>query len=119
MNACARGGLRLGEYLALRVKDVDLERRELLVRRGKAGRDRFTLLPESAREVLEDQLRRVKLLYERDIAEGRGWVELPGGLNAKYPWAARSWPCSGSFLPRGPTGMRRRGGCSDITCTSR
>ena len=72
------GGLRLGECLALRVKDVDLERRELLVRRGKAGKDRVTVLPESAREGLADQLRRAKLLHERDVLGGHGWVELPG-----------------------------------------
>jgi integrase len=82
----------LGECLALRVKDIDLERRELMVRRGKAGKDRVTVLPESAREALEGQLRRVRLLHERDMAGGQGWVELPGGLNAKYPAAARSWP---------------------------
>ena len=94
------GGLRLGECLALRVKDVDLERRELLVRRGKAGKDRVTVLPESAREGLEDQLRRVKLLHEHDVAEGQGWVELPGGLDAKYPGAARSWPWQWVFPAR-------------------
>jgi hypothetical protein len=94
------GGLRLAECLALRVKDVDLERRELLVRRGKAGKDRVTVLAESAREALVDQLRRVKLLHERDMAEGRGWVELPGGLNAKYPAAARSWPWQWVFPAR-------------------
>jgi integrase len=71
------GGLRLAECLSLRVKDVDLGRRELMVRRRKAGKDRLTVLPESAREALEDQLRRVKLLHERDMADGHGWVELP------------------------------------------
>ena len=71
------GGLRLGECVALRVKDVDLERRELVVRRGKAGMDRVTVLPESAREGLADQLRGAKLLHERDVARGHGWVELP------------------------------------------
>jgi integron integrase len=94
------GGLRLGECLALRVKDVDLERRELLVRRGKAGKDRVTVLPESAREGLAHQLRRAKLLHERDVAGGQGWVELPGGLSAKYPSAARSWPWQWVFPAR-------------------
>lgn len=93
-------GLRLTECLGLRVKDVDLERRELLVRRGKAGKDRVTVLPEAAVEGLTEQLRRVKLLHERDIAEGCGWVELPGGLNTKYPGAARSWPWQWVFPAR-------------------
>lgn len=93
-------GLRLLECLSLRVKDVDLERRELLVRRGKAGKDRVTVLPESAREGLAEQLRRAKLLHERDVAAGAGWVELPGGLDAKYPRAARSWPWQWVFPAR-------------------
>lgn len=85
-------GLRLTECLTLRVKDVDLERRELVVRRGKAGKDRVTVIPETARRPLQDQLHRVKMLHDRDLAAGRGWVELPGGLDTKYPGAARSWP---------------------------
>jgi integrase len=86
------GGLRLIECLSLRVKDVDLERRELLIRRAKAGKDRVTLIPEAARRPLRDQLSQAKQLHERDLAHGAGWVELPGGLGAKYPAAGKSWP---------------------------
>lgn len=93
-------GLRVTECLTLRVKDVDLERREFVVRRGKWGKDRVTVIPEVARESLEAQLQRVKALHDRDLANGRGWVELPGGLNAKYPGAARSWPWQWVFPAR-------------------
>jgi integron integrase len=93
-------GLRLMECLMLRVKDVDLERRELIVRRGKAGKDRVTVIPETTRGSLHDQLRRVKVLHDRDLAEGRGWVELPGDLDAKYPAAGRSWPWQWVFPAR-------------------
>ena len=93
-------GLRLTECLMLRVKDVDLERRELVVRRGKAGKDRVTIIPEAARGALQDQLCKVKLLHDRELAQGRGWVELPGGLDAKYPAAARSWPWQWVFPAR-------------------
>jgi integrase len=93
-------GLRLIECLTLRVKDVDLERRELLVRRGKAGKDRVTLIPEAARRPLRDQLDRAKQLHERDSAAGCGWVELPGGLGAKYPAAGKSWPWQWVFPAR-------------------
>lgn len=97
-------GLRLLECLMLRVKDVDLERRELIVRRGKAGKDRVTVIPETLRGPLRAQLRRVKALHDRDLAEGRGWVELPGGLDAKYPAAARSWPWQWQWVfPAGRT----------------
>lgn len=74
--------------------------RHPVVRRGKAGKDRVTVLAEAAREALEEQLRRVKLLHERDIADGGGWVELPGGLSTKYPSAARSWPWQWVFPAR-------------------
>jgi integron integrase len=93
-------GLRLTECLMLRVKDVDLERRELVVRRGKAGKDRVTVIPEAVRGPLQDQLHRVKMLHDRDLAAGRGWVELPGGLDTKYPGAARSWPWQWVFPAR-------------------
>jgi len=42
-------GLRITECLRLRVKDVDLERREIRVRDGKGQKDRVTVLPESLR----------------------------------------------------------------------
>jgi integron integrase len=93
-------GLRLVECLTLRVKDVDLERRELMVRRGKAGKDRVTVIPETLRESLKEQLRRVKVLHDRDLANGNGWVELPGGLDAKYPAAGRSWSWQWVFPAR-------------------
>jgi integron integrase len=94
------GGLRLMECLTLRVKDLDLERRELTVRRGKAGKDRVTIIPEMLLGSLQNQLRRVKVLHERDLVKGRGWVELPGGLDTKHPAAARSWPWQWVFPAR-------------------
>ncbi|MBA3317872.1 MAG: integron integrase [Gemmatimonadales bacterium] len=93
-------GLRVTECLMLRVKDVDLEQRELVVRRGKAGKDRVTVMPETLRGPLEAQLRRVKVLHDRDVTSGGGWVEIPGGLDAKYPAAGRSWPWQWVFPAR-------------------
>ncbi len=93
-------GLRVTECLQLRVKDVDLERRELIVRRGKAGKDRVTVIPESVCRPLMGRLQRVKALRQRDLASGGGWVEMPGGLDAKYPAAGRSWPWQWVFPAR-------------------
>jgi integron integrase len=84
-------GLRLAECVALRVKDLDLERGEILIRRGKGGKDRVTVLPDALRAPLREHLRRVRLLHERDLAAGRGRVELPNGLAVKFPNAATSW----------------------------
>ena len=85
-------GLRLAECVALRVKDLELERGEILIRRGKGGKDRVTVLPDALRAPLREHLRRVRSLHERDLAAGRGRVELPNGLEVKYPNAATSWP---------------------------
>ncbi len=84
-------GLRLLECLQLRVKDVDLERREIRVRRGKGGRDRVTVLPELLVAPFERQLRWVRHLHERDRAAGGGRVVLPDALDRKFPNAAGEW----------------------------
>ena len=67
-------GLRLRECLNLRVKDVDFGYRQILVRDGKGGKDRITVLPASVIELLQTHLVRVKALHERDLAEGFGDV---------------------------------------------
>lgn len=83
------GGLRLLEALSLRVKDVDLERGEILIRGGKGDKDRRTVLPTSAKGPLLLQLQRVKALHAADLAYGAGSVVLPGAIGAKNPGAAR------------------------------
>jgi len=71
-------GLRLMEALTLRVKDVDLERGEIRVRRGNGARDRVTVLPARLREPLRVHLARVREQPRRDLAAGGGRVELLG-----------------------------------------
>jgi integron integrase len=95
-------GMRLLEGLRLRVKDVDFERREITVRDGKGGRDRRTMLSERLIEPLRSHLARVKLVHERDLAEGFGEVYLPFALARKYPHAGCSWPWQYVF----PSGSR-------------
>ena len=84
-------GLRLRECLRLRVKDVDFEYRQIMVRDGKGAKDRVTMLPASLVEPLREQLARARKLHERDLAEGCGDVELPDALQRKYPKAAYEW----------------------------
>jgi integron integrase len=84
-------GLRLMEALRLRVKDVDFERGQIIVRGGKGDKDRVTMLPEVLRAGLQAHLHRVRLLHQNDLAEGLGAVPLPGALKAKYPRAERDW----------------------------
>ncbi|ABE48680.1 integron integrase [Methylobacillus flagellatus] len=85
------GGLRLMEAVRLRVKDVDIERREIVVREGKGFKDRVTMLPESVVSALKGHLVKVKMLHEEDVAAGFGEVYLPFALDKKYPNAGRDW----------------------------
>jgi integron integrase len=84
-------GLRLRECLQLRVKDVDFEYRQLTVRDGKGAKDRVTMLPTAVIEPLKRQLEHARELHERDLASGRGDVELPDALARKYPKAPYEW----------------------------
>ncbi|MCA1817816.1 MAG: integron integrase [Acidobacteria bacterium] len=84
-------GLRLMEALRLRVKDVDFDARQLIVRSGKGEKDRVTMLPQSVCADLRRHLARVKLLHEADCARGFGEVWLPYALSRKYPNAAHEW----------------------------
>jgi integron integrase len=85
------GGLRIQEALRLRVKDVDFERGEVLVREGKGFKDRVTMLPAAVADDLAAHLRRVRALHEDDLAAGLGDVYLPYALARKYPGAGREW----------------------------
>jgi integron integrase len=84
-------GMRVLEALRLRVKDVEFERREIIVREGKGAKDRVTVLPENLIQPLRTQLEAARLLHQRDLAAGLGAVHLPFALAAKYPHANRSW----------------------------
>ncbi|HEY1173865.1 MAG TPA: integron integrase [Verrucomicrobiae bacterium] len=84
-------GMRVMEGLRLRVKDVDFERGQIVVRDGKGARDRVTVLPESLRGELREHLARVRVVHGGDVAAGFGRVFLPGALARKYPGAEREW----------------------------
>ena len=83
-------GLRLLEGLRLRVKDLDPDRRQIVVRDGKGDRDRRVPFPTRLRESLELHLERVRALHLRDCERGIGpWI--PGALGLKYPNAHLEW----------------------------
>jgi len=84
-------GLRLLECARLRVKDVDFARNEIVVREGKGGRDRRTMLPAGLKTHLQSHLEAVRRQHEEDLSRDAGWVELPGALDRKYPNAGREW----------------------------
>jgi len=91
MEIPEKSGLRLMECLGLRVQDIDFPRSEILVRDGKGAKDRITMLPESLKLPLQEHLKRIKAIHERDLADGWGRVQLPTALDRKYPNAPKEW----------------------------
>ncbi len=75
-----RSGLRLSEALCLRVKDIDFAQSQIVVRDGKGGNSRLTMLPLSLCEPLKDHLHLTKLQRQQDLAKGYGSVYLPYAL---------------------------------------
>ena len=84
-------GLRLMECLRLRVKDVDFDRGQIMIRASKGDKDRCTVLPDSVREPLKAHLENVRVLWEQDRRENRPGVEMTAGLDRKYPNAGKEW----------------------------
>ncbi len=83
-------GMRVLEGLRLRIKDVDLERREITVRQGKGDKDRVTVLPEFLVLPVRQQIEHALLLHSKDLQEGFGAVWLPYALDVKYRHAAKA-----------------------------
>ena len=84
-------GMRIMECLRLRLKDIDFERGEIMIREGKGFKDRVTMLPQSLATQLREHLVRVQRLHEADLLAGLGEVFMPNALARKYPTAGRSW----------------------------
>ncbi len=93
-------GLRVMECVRLRVQDVDFIRREIMVRHGKGGKDRRTVLPAVSIEALQGQLALARQVHERDLEAGFGKVWLPAALERKYVNAAKEWSWQYAFPSR-------------------
>jgi integron integrase len=84
-------GLRLLEYLRLRVKDIDFASHQILIREGKGHKDRRTMLPAVVKEPLAAHIEHVRQQHQHDLANGFGRVYVPGALPRKYPHANSEW----------------------------
>lgn len=82
-------GLRLKECCRLRVKEIDLERAQLLIINAKGGKDRYVPLPGSIRKRMARQIELTERMHEHDLKAGAGWASMPYALAAKYPGFGR------------------------------
>lgn len=87
-NLLYGSGLRLMECLRLRIIALDMDRQSITVHAGKGGKDRVTVLPESLLVEIQNQIHRVRLLHQRDLASGYSGASMPPALARKYPRAA-------------------------------
>jgi len=84
-------GMRLSEVLNLRIVDIDFDRNEIIIRHGKGDKDGRAMLPQSLIAKLKNQIANVKIIHQKDIADGWGSVELPNKLAQKYPNAQKEF----------------------------
>lgn len=84
-------GMRLMEGIRLRIKDVDFDRKVIVVRQAKGNKDRVVMLPHSLLDTLRQQLLHARAVWEKDRQSGQAGVEVPDALEVKYPKVGQSW----------------------------
>src|SRR5205823_5139996 len=105
-------GLRLMECCTLRVRDLDFDRGQIIVRSGKGEKDRIVMFPDALKGRLSEQCRRVRALHERDLRKGGGFVPVPDVVGNKIDYAETDWRWQFVFpsvtLAASEDGKRRR-----------
>jgi len=96
-------GLRLMECVRLRIRDLDFDAQQLVVRDGKGAKDRVTLLPEPLLPSLQEHLHYVRALHQRDVEVGLGAAAMPRGQMHRHRQRAREWGWQWVFPARGLT----------------
>jgi len=85
-------GLRLMDGVNLRIKDLDFDKKEIIIHCGKGNKDRRSMIPEALIPLLKSHLQKVKETHKNDLHDGFGEAPLPDALSKKYPNAAKDWP---------------------------
>ncbi len=85
-------GLRVSEGCTLRIRDIDLQRAQIIVRAGKGDKDRIVMLPVALQGELVDQMGRIEAAWRADVARGGGYSPVPDALANRRPTAARELP---------------------------
>lgn len=77
-------GLRINEFLCLRIKDIDFSLNRINVVSGKGGKDRYTILPASLIDELKNHIQKISTIHKNDVLDGFGSAYLPDRLGTKY-----------------------------------
>jgi integrase len=84
--------MRISEICAVRVRDIDLDRAQIIIRAGKGDKDRVVMLPTTPRQRLTEQIQQVQDRWRVDLTKGAGFAPVPDALRHKRPRAARELP---------------------------
>jgi integron integrase len=84
-------GMRVMECCALRVRDIDFDRSQILIRSGKGDKDRIVMLPNALKGRLSERCRRVRAIHSRDLSKGGGYVPVPDVVANKIDYAETDW----------------------------
>jgi len=84
-------GLRMNEFLRLRIKDIDFGFENIYIWDNKSQKDRILPLPTSLKDDLKIQIDAVEKIHQDDLSQGFGYVNLPHGLERKYPNANKEF----------------------------
>ncbi len=85
-------GMRVGEVCTLRLRDIDVDRAQIIIRSGKGDKDRIVMLPASLRQRLIEQAAAVEGRWQKDVRRGGGFAPVPDPLEHKRPRAGRELP---------------------------
>lgn len=102
-------GLRVGEVVRLRVKDIDFASSEIVVREAKGNKDRVTILPESVRAELRSRVESRRAAWHEACPDRDVVSPLPGALARKKPAAERDFAWAFLFATRKPKWDEQRG----------
>jgi integron integrase len=86
---CARmmyaSSFRIGELGKLRIKDLQFERKQIIIRGAKGKKDRIVPFPEILHPAVSRQIESMRVLWSSDVAEGLNGVSLPDAYGRKSP----------------------------------
>ena len=84
-------GLRMNELLRLRIKDIDFGFDNVYIWDSKSQKDRIVPLPQRVKDDLIIHIQQVEKIHQEDLSKGFGYVNLPKGLERKFPNANREF----------------------------